>query len=301
MIVSYITVNYSNEANTLSVVSDLAKNTLGDSVTLKIFVVDNAHSKDLRDKLTEFPFAQYVASPGNVGFAAGNNLGLKAAISSGSDILVLINDDTIVPKDLTERIIESKIFSPEVGIVGGLIYFAKGFEFEKKYTEKELGKVIWYAGGILDWNNVYGSHRGVNQVDQGQYSTVEKTDFVTGCLFITKPSVVEKIGFLNEKYCLYHEDTDFNLRVQKSGMQTLFDPHIKLWHKVAQSSGIGSPLNDYFLTRNRLVLGMDYAPFRTKLALLREAFRKLFTGTKAQKQAIRDFITGNLGKGSWLK
>ena len=153
----------------------------------------------------------------------------------------------------------------------------------------------------MDWNNVYGSHLGVNEVDKGQYHGTYDTDFVTGCLLITKKSILNKVGLLNEKYCLYHEDTDFNLRVKKAGFRLVVDTKIKLWHKVAQSSGIGSPLNDYFLTRNRLVLGMDYASTRTKIALLREAFRKLFNGTKPQKQAVRDFFLCNLGKGSWLK
>jgi len=162
-------------------------------------------------------------------------------------------------------------------------------------------KVIWYAGGQIDWQNVYGSHLGVNEVDHGQFEAVEETDFVTGCLLITKKDVLKKVGLLDEKYCLYHEDTDFNLRVKKAGYKILIDPRIKLWHKVAQSSGIGSPLNDYFLTRNRLVLGMDYASLRTKLALLREAVKKLLIGTKAQKIAIWDFFTHHLGKGSWLK
>lgn len=301
MIVSYITVNFHSDSDTLSVVSDLTQNKLEKDTQIKIFVVDNSGSKDLKQKLSSFPSAHYVDSPGNVGFAAGNNLGLKAAIKSGTDLLVLINNDTIIPKDLTHNIILSKIFSPGVGIVGGLIYFAKGFEFEKEYSEKERGKVIWYAGGKLDWQNVYGSHRGVNEVDHGQYQQVEPTDFVTGCLLITKPSVIAKIGLIDERYCLYHEDTDFNLRVQRSGLSTIFDPNIKIWHKVAQSSAIGSPLNDYFLTRNRLLLGFSYASFRTRFALLREAVKKIFVGTKAQRRAVVDFLIGNLGKGSWLK
>jgi len=56
---------------------------------------------------------------------------------------------------------------------------------------------------------------------------------------------------------LYLEDADFNLRVKCAGYKIIFDPRIKIWHKVAQSSGIGSPLNDYFLTRNRLLLVLN--------------------------------------------
>lgn len=302
MILSLITVNYHSDKDTLSLINDLEKCDIPPGVTIKIIVVDNSRSEEFKKTLESHGNVIYVDSPnGNIGFAAGNNLGIKKALEINSDLVVLINNDTQAPKDLVVNILNSPINDNDVGVVGGLIYFAKGFEYEDKYTEANLGKVIWYAGGKLDWNNVYGSHLGVNEVDKGQYNGTYDTDFVTGCLLITKRSILDKIGLLNEKYCLYHEDTDFNLRVKKAGFRLVVDTKIKLWHKVAQSSGIGSPLNDYFLTRNRLVLGMDYAAPRTKIALLREAFRKLFNGTKPQKQAVRDFFLCNLGKGSWLK
>lgn len=302
MIISFITVNYHSDTDALELIADLEKNTIPKGTDFNIIAVDNSRSAEFKKKVSSHSKVIYVDSPnGNVGFAAGNNLGLKKALEIKSDIVVLINNDTLAPDNLVNAILSSPISDPKVGIVGGLIYFAKGFEFENKYKKDELGKVIWYAGGKLDWDNVYGSHVGVNEVDNGQYSTITHTDFVTGCLLITKREVLEKVGLLNEKYCLYHEDTDFNLRAKKLGYQLVVDPKIKLWHKVAQSSGIGSPLNDYFLTRNRLVLGMDYASDRTKFALLREAVKKLFKGTSAQKQAVFDFFIHRLGKGSWLK
>jgi len=182
-----------------------------------------------------------------------------------------------------------------------LIYFAKGYEYENKYKKDQLGKVIWYAGGEYDWNNVYAKHVGVNEVDNGQFDGTRETDFITGCLFITKAEVLKKIGLFDERYCLYFEDSDLGMRIKNAGFKLIFDSNIKLWHKVAQSSGIGSPLNDYFITRNRLLFGMDYAKTRTKIALLREAIKKTFTGTKAQKQAVRDFFMRKLGGGSWIK
>ncbi|HAN22659.1 TPA: hypothetical protein DCP77_02670 [Candidatus Collierbacteria bacterium] len=112
---------------------------------------------------------------------------------------------------------------------------------------------------------------------------------------------MEKVGLFDERYYLYFEDSDLGLRIKKAGYKLIFDSNINLWHKVAQSSGIGSPLNDYFLTRNRLVFGMDYARTRTKIALMKEAVKKLFVGTKAQKLAICDFYMRKLGGGSWIK
>ncbi len=301
MKLGFISVSFHSTEDTLNVVKQLEKNALPLAVTSTVYVVDNSRSSELKEKLAKHPQAVYIESPGNIGFAAGNNLGLKRAIDDGVDIVVMINNDTIVPEDLILNILASPIVEKSTGAVGGLIYFAKGFEFEDKYKKEDLGKVVWYAGGEYDWNNVYASHIGVNEVDQGQFDDVRETDFITGCLFITKAEVLKKVGLFDERYCLYFEDSNLGMRIKKAGYKLIFDPNIKLWHKVAQSSGIGSPLNDYFLTRNRLLFGMDYAKTRTKLALLREAIKKLFIGTKAQKQAVRDFFTRNLGGGSWIK
>jgi len=301
MKIAFITINFHSDQDTLGVVKQLEQNTLPLGTSLRIYVVDNKGSSSLEDKIKKYPHAEYLKSPGNIGFAAGNNLGFRQALQNEEEIVVLLNNDTLVPEDLVLQVLSSPSTEPTCGAVGGLIYFAKGFEFEKKYSKTELGKVIWYAGGQYDWDNVYAAHVGVNQVDTGQFDGQRETDFITGCLFITKTDVLEKVGLFDERYCLYFEDSDLGMRIKKAGFKLIFDSNIKLWHKVAQSSAIGSPLNDYFLTRNRLLFGMDYAKTRTKIALLREAARKVFTGTKAQKQAVRDFFMRKLGKGSWLK
>ena len=302
MKIAVIIVHFSDQELTFATLDSLRKTILPSKLRSQVYVVDNTSSEDFEeDLIKKYPEVKLVASLENRGFAGGNNLGLKEALADKNDIFVLLNNDTLVKKDFYKKIISSPITKKDVGIVGGLIYFAPGFEFKKKYKKEDKGKVIWYGGGQIDWDNVYISHRAVDQVDKGQFKKVEENDFVTGCLLITKKEVLKKVGLLNEKMFLYLEDADFNMRVKRAGYKIIFDPRIKIWHKVAQSSGIGSPLNDYFLTRNRLLFGFKYARPRVKLALLREAFRKKKDGTKAQKAAVKDFFTFNFGKGSWLK
>lgn len=301
MKIGFITVGFHSDEDTVEVVTQLEANILPRGVETVIYCVDNSQSESLRKSLTKFKRAIYLESPGNLGFAAGNNLGMKRALRDRMDIIVLINNDTVVPPDFVKNILASPISDKKVGVVGGLIYFAKGFEFRDNYKSSELGKVIWYAGGKHDWNNVYASHLGVDEVDKGQFDKVVDTDFVTGCLFIVRSSVLSEVGLFDERYCLYFEDSDLCLRIKKAGYRLVVDPQVKIGHKVAQSSGIGSPLNDYFLTRNRFLFGMTYASLRTKIALFREAIKKLFIGTPAQKIATRDFLLGNYGWGSWKK
>lgn len=302
MKIAIIIVHFSDKKLTFETLDSLRETTLPSKLKSQVYVVDNTNSEDFEEDLTKkYPEVKLIVSPENRGFAGGNNLGLKEALDDKNDIFVLLNNDTLVKKDFYKKILSSPITKKDVGIVGGLIYFAPGFEFKKKYKKEEIGKVIWYGGGQIDWDNVYISHRAVDQVDKGQFKKVEENDFITGCLLITKRKVLEEVGLLNEKMFLYLEDADFNIRVKRAGYKIIFDPHIKIWHKVAQSSGIGSPLNDYFITRNRLLFGFKHARLRTRVALLREGFRKLRNGTDAQKVAVKDFLTLNFGKGSWLK
>lgn len=300
MKIGFLTVNYHSDQDTLNLINQLEKCIVPKDSLVKVYVVDNDRSISLKDSLRKHKSAVYLESPGNVGFAAGNNIGLRKIIDDKFDVVIMINNDTLVPKNFVSKILDSDIHKPDIGIVGGLIYFAKGYEYEKGYADNERGKVIWYGGGKIDWDNVYIGHDLVNEVDKGKLTKID-TPFVTGCLMIIRTSVLKKVGIFDEKYCLYLEDADLCERIKQEGFRLVFDPSIKIWHKVAQGSGIGSPLNDYFLTRNRLLFGFTYTGLRTKFALLREAIKKLFTGTKAQKKAVKDFIFSNYGWGSWKK
>lgn len=298
MKISFIVLNYKSVEDTVNLVSQIRQCVSVKNTKVEIIIVDNDYSPELESKYSSSKDVVYIKSPGNIGFAAGNNLGFKYALKNKTDIIVTINNDTEVPRDFIQKITTSKILDKSIGAVGGLIYFAKGFEYEKGYKKSDLGKVVWYGGGKIDWKNVYVGHDAVNQIESGQFS-VSETPFITGCLMIIRSDVLEKIGLFDERYCMYLEDADLCERLKRAGFKLIFDPNIKLWHKVAQGSSIGSSLNDYFLTRNRMIFGFTYTNFRTKFALVRESIKKIFTGTKAQKLAYKDFYFRNYGWGSW--
>lgn len=236
----------------------------------------------------------------NLGFAGGNNLGIKKALKWGADYIVLLNNDTRVSKKLFINLVKEAEKNEKIGILSPKIYFEKGYEFHKRrYKKADLGRVIWYAGGLIDWDNVYGAHCGVDQVDKGQYKKHEETDFATGCCMLIKPFVFDRIGFLDEKYFLYWEDTDFSVRAKSAGIKVFYTSKAHLWHKNAGASGVGSDLHDYYMTRNRLLFGFRYAPARAKLALFRESLKKLLDGRKWERIGVKDFYLGRLKKGSW--
>ncbi len=264
-------------------------------------VVDNGSIDNSVEKIQKrYPEVRIIRNEKNLGFAEGNNVGMRIALAEGADFVCLLNNDTRVSPDFLKQLIATAESDPKIGIVGGKIYFEKGCEFHKeRYQKKDRGKVIWYAGGKMDWQNVYASHRGVDEVDRGQYDQTEETEYVNGCLMLIKRRVLEKVGLLDGRYFLYFEENDFCQKARKAGFKLFYTPKAVIWHLNAGSSGVASSLQDYFLTRNRLLFGFRWAPFRAKLALLKESLRILFKGRPWQKIGVRDFCLGRFGKGSW--
>lgn len=267
---------------------------------LQTIVVNNNSQENLQDLGRKFSEAVFIKTGQNLGFAGGNNVGIRKALEDGADAIFIVNNDTILDKNLLVQLAGAADLNGKTGVLGPKIYFAPGYEFHKeKYKPSDRGKVFWYAGGIIDWQNVLASHRGVDEVDRGQYDERIEADFVSGCAMFVKREVFDRIGLLDERYFLYWEDADFCQRASKAGFKVVYTPKAKLWHANAASSVVGGPLQDYYLTRNRLLFGMKYAPWRSRAALLRESLKLLLMGRKWQKKGVRDFYRGKFGKGSY--
>jgi GT2 family glycosyltransferase len=297
-----IVLNWNGERDTIDCVRSLLKMDVGE-IDHKIVVVDNGSEekslqsikKFIKDKPTHL-----IETGKNLGFADGNNVGIRYAISEKCDWIMVINNDTEVDKNLLKVLIQKGESNEKIGIVSPKIYFAKGYEYHKdRYHEKELGKVLWYAGGSIDWNNIYGTNRGVDEVDIGQYSVASEIDFATGACMLLRTSALTPKELFNSLYFMYMEDMELSLKLKRRGWKIVYEPKAVVWHKVAQSSGVGSALNDYFITRNRMLFGMSFASMRAKIALVRESYRLLFFGRKWQKVGIKDFYMGKFGKGSF--
>lgn len=271
-----------------------------DNFELAVLILNNSPKKLT---LPSFPNlkVKIIDNKKNLGFSVGHNVGIKYAIEHGADYVLILNNDTIIDKNLIANLLETANSNEDAGIVAPKIYFAKGFEYHKdRYRKEDLGKVLWYAGGIMDWKNIIGHHRGVDDIDHGQYEKIEETDFASGCCMLVKKDVFEKVGLFDEKYFLYYEDNNLCQRAKKAGLKTIYSPKAFMWHKNAGSAGgSGSILQDYYITRNRMLFGMKFAPLRSKLSLIKESLRLLFTGRQWQKKGIVDFYLGNFRKGSY--
>lgn len=296
-----VILNYKGHNDTVELLKSLTK-IKRDSFLLGTIVVDNFPDDPIKMDSKKYPNLnlKIIYNNKNLGFSGGNNVGIKDALENGADFVLLINNDTYADPNFVEELLKVAENEKEAGIVVPKIYFAKGFEYHKKYKENELGKVIWYAGGNMDWANIIGYHRGVDEVDDGQFGQVVETQIASGCCLMLKRELLEKIRGYDDKYFLYYEDADLSMRAIKKGYRIIFAPKSIIWHKNAQSSGgSGSGLQDYYIARNRMIFGFEYASFRAKFALIRESIKLIFIGRAWQRKGIIDFYIGKFGKGSF--
>lgn len=282
-----VLLNYNGHKDTIDCINSIKKS----ANPPHIIVVDNA-SKDNSTSILKkkFPNLDLIESSKNIGFSAGNNLGIRKALSSGSEVVHILNNDTEVDKN---ALLNSYNFvHGKDKITGAKIYYAKGYEYHEK--QKGKGNILWYAGGYMDWNMAIAKHTGVDEVDEGQHDKIKKVDFITGCYMAVPAQVFKKVGLLDEKFFLYLEDADFILRAAKKGVSAYYNPSIVIYHRNSSTTKSGSQLVDYYLSRNRFLIGKRYGGMKLTLSLIKEALTTNWNN-QVKRMAFIDFITNNFG------
>jgi hypothetical protein len=296
--VAIIVVNYDTAKITYQCLQSLQK-IEHKEFEFKIVVVDNGSQQPLSLPKKRLNAPSYlVRTDNNIGFTGGNNLGITyAAAEFNPDYFLLLNSDTTVDPCFLQELLLA-VQGTDRGIGVSKIYFEAGYEFHhNQYAEIERGRVIWFAGGTIDWPNLMAYHRGVNELDRGQFDQHTQTDFATGCSMLIKREVIEEVGLLDKRYFLYMEDVDYSMRAIRRGYKLVFCPTSVVYHKNAGSSGgSGSAIHQYYQTRNRLLFFFKYAKLRYKLTLFSYALRLLFSKDTINRRAVTDFILGRSGK-----
>lgn len=295
--VAIVTVNHNGAADTLELLASLGRLDVSKYET-KIVVVDNGSTDASVAQIAgKYPHLSLLQTGVNLGYAGGYNRAFTAALAWQADYIMAINNDTSIPdKHFLHRLMSTITSAGDIGVVCPKVLFAPGYEFHQdRYGSKDIGRVIWYAGGRFDWDNVVSVHRGINEVDRGQYAAVASVDFANGCCLLVKREVVDRVGFFDPGLFAYFEDNDLSLRIRRAGYRIVYDGGTRIYHKVSRTAGIGSEFTDYLLTRNRLAFGLHHAPWRSRIALLRQAVGFVVGGRPAQRLGVVDFFKGVTG------
>lgn len=273
-----------------------------DCCDLHITVVDNGSSDNsiaqIRDK---FPRVEILQTGKNLGYAGGNNVGIRHALAEAADFICILNNDVVVEPNFLAPLLASLEVDPEAGIATPLIV-----------DGDNLGHA-WALGATIDWSN--GSMERLfagRAVEELTALHPFEVGIAPGSAMLIKRDVFERVGVLDERYFLYFEEADWCIGVQEAGYKIIAVPESVVVHGVSATLGQSSPFTDYYMTRNRFLFIRRHTngTQRTRLAAktyFREAITIVVYTIKtnhgqrlphrtARLYALRDSLLGRWGK-----
>lgn len=273
----------------------------------KVIVLDNGSEDDSLAQINELipalPYnVELIPNGRNLGFAEGNNVGIRQALEQGADYVLLLNTDTEVAPDFLEPLVDLAESNTAIGITGSKIYY---------YDDPRR---IWSAGGIFTpagWTK----QLGVNEPDGPQFNRVRRVDYVTGCAMLVRREVIEKVGMLDARFFAYYEETDWCARAARVGYSIWYEPRSVVWHKISLKSRDLSPTYVYLMTRNRLLfvrnlkqsvvaawLSLIMIDLRILISVtLRKRYRHKRALRRWQVQGMLDYLQGRFGGPPMIK
>lgn len=268
---SIITVNYNGFTDTVQLIESIQTHL---TISYELIVVDNGSKADEAGLLKhQFPNIKVIRSAKNLGFAGGNNLGIKEATAV---FFLFINNDTYVKDDSLTLLVERMKKEPTFGGISPKILFA------------DQEKLIQFAGYTpLSPVTLRNRLIGFKEEDTGQYDHPAPTPYLHGAAMLIRREAIEKVGGMPQIYFLYYEELDWSLQLRRAGYQLEYNPAAVVFHKESSSVGQESPLKAFYMTRNRLLFAKRNLSsfyrflsivYQLSLALPKRVFRCLLKG-----------------------
>lgn len=237
--VSIIILNWNNARDTLDCLTSVLAQDYPRFTTL---VVDNGSADDSVSVIqSRFPDVPVLETGKNLGYAGGNNAGIRRAFKSNADYALLLNNDTVLDRCMLSRLVAAAEADARIGFVGPMVYSAA----DPARIESAGGKIdrFWIA-----------THRGLKETDIGQFVESAAVDWLSGCAIMVKRQVVERVGDLDARFFSYVEEVDWCLRARRAGYRIVHVPGAKLWHKRTERADGPAPHVTYYMYRNHLLL-----------------------------------------------
>lgn len=219
-VVHAVTINWNKYEDTVACVRSLQQSVYPLS---RILVLDNGSPDGSGDRLERDlrgPGVDFLRNRENEGFARGMNACLRDAVASGADLVFAVNNDTEVDPGCVGLLVEALAADPEAGVAGPAILF---------HAQPDK---VWQGGGSFScWRAgllVPGKGRRASDLPE----RAERVSFLTWCAVLVARRALDRVGYLDPGYHFYAEDVDFGLRVREAGMQMVFVPRARVWHKI---------------------------------------------------------------------
>lgn len=246
-----IILNYNNPGDTIACVEEAEKISYGN---FKIVIVDNKSTDNSEAILKEkFPHHTFFQTGANLGYAGGNNIGMKYAKDQGADYICVLNNDVITNPDFLQKLLDYLEANPKVGVVGPRVC-----EYDEPHIVQSTGAMIdFHTGRVNIINN------GVNE-DQLKGKIIP-CDYVGGACLLFNSNILEKVGYFPEDYFLFYEETEWCLEIKKKGFEVICYCDAKVVHKGSASINQISGLSEYFMYRNVVIFMKRNAKLNQRL------------------------------------
>ena len=260
--VSIVILNWNGKDDTLACLDSVLATEYSNKC---IVVVDNGSTDGSATAIkNHFPSVELLETGKNLGYAGGNNVGIRHALSRGAEFVLLLNNDTIVSADLVHAFVSTASRGSPDDVLGARIFY-----FDKP-------DILWFAGARWQSKTQTFVIEGLGLPDASEFPEEREADYITGCALFTSANTFKRVGLLDEKYFLTYEETDWCYRARARGLRCRVIPEAKLWHKVSASfGGETSPLVTYFMTRNRLLWARNHCSSHDLSAIRRQTWQQL--------------------------
>jgi GT2 family glycosyltransferase len=206
------------------------------------WLVDNGSQPPAGPRIqAHFPEVHIIRLERNHGFAAGQNIGIRAGFAAGAESVFLLNDDALVEQQTVPELRAALAVDPQLAAAGPLVY------------NHGSARVIQSAGIQADPNSGRIRMIGAGQPDRGQFAASDR-DALSGCALLIRRAAWEQVGELWEPFFNYAEEIDWCLRARRMGWRVRLVPSAIVWHRVSSSLGAEAPLKVYLLGRNQWYL-----------------------------------------------
>ncbi|NJN94929.1 MAG: glycosyltransferase family 2 protein [Anaerolineales bacterium] len=242
---------------------------------LQIIVVDNASQDNTIEAVHHaYPEVEIVATGQNLGYAAGNNVGMTAALQHAADLVFLVNNDTRLESGCISTLVRGLEARPNIGMIGPMVY------------TWDNESIISSAGGQVDWQYGDAINVGMGEVDHGKYPA-RSVDFINGCGLMVTRAALEQAGMLDPKFFMYWEETDWCQRVRRAGFEIRFEPAARMFHKASIVVEELGPTTLYYMTRNRFLFFARHTPLARKPLTLARVLHGATRGFLLHRRAGR--------------
>jgi GT2 family glycosyltransferase len=234
----------------------------------EIIVVDNGSTDGSADEASSRPSVHAIALAENRGFAAANNVGIKA--SHGRHLL-LLNSDTIVPPGAVDTLLARLESDPSASVAGPRLVDRSGV------AELSFGDMIT---PLAEWRRRRFMRR-LSRRDPGAIATVERTtrqaqrpDWVSGACLLVRRTDAEAVGLLDERFFMYTEDVDFCAAIRARGRHVLFVPEVEVIHLRGRSAATAPTATRRAYEASHLAFYRKHHPALVPLLLLFRLFSR---------------------------